>query len=86
MDVDANEPVSPEVRKRLAKLKELNDACNVSDEDFEVDTPPSPKKHLRKPKKVSAAVLQSKMTKVKKGSKPTQMNYTVETHTDELHG
>ena len=70
--------MSPEVRQRLAKLKELNDAYNVSDEDFEVDTPPSPKKQLRTPKKKSAAVVQSKKIKVNKGSKPTQMNYTVE--------
>ncbi len=73
-----NEPLSPEVCKRLAKLQELNDAYNVSDEDFEVDTPPSTNKQLRTAKKKSVAVVQSKKIKVNKGSKPTQMNYTVE--------
>jgi hypothetical protein len=59
-------------------LKDLNDAYNVSDEDFEVDARPSPKKHLRKSKKISSAMVQSIKLKVKKASKPTQLNYTVE--------
>jgi hypothetical protein len=56
MDVEAHEPVSPEVRKRLAKLKELNDAYNVIDDDFEVETPPSPIKSSRKSKQINPAV------------------------------
>jgi hypothetical protein len=78
MDVEAYEPVSPEVRKRLAKLKELNDAYNVSNDDFEVETQPSSKKSSRKSKQINRAVFQSQKIKVKKGSKPTQLNYTVE--------
>jgi hypothetical protein len=78
LDMEGNEALSPEVRKRLAKLKELNDAYNVSDEDFEVDTPPSTKKHLRTLKKKSVAVVQSKKKKVNTGSKTTKMNYTVQ--------
>jgi hypothetical protein len=78
MDVEAYEPVSPEVRKRVAKLKVLNDAYNVSDDDFEVETPPSPKESSRKSKQINPAVVQSQKIKVKKGSKPTQLKYTVE--------
>ncbi len=69
-EMEGNEALSPEVRKRLAKLKELNDAYNVSDEDFEVDTPPSTKKHMRTLKKKSVAVVQSKKKKINTGSKP----------------
>jgi hypothetical protein len=78
VDLEGNEALSPEVRERLAKLKELNDAYNVSDEDFEVDPPPSTKKQVHTLKKKSVAVVQSKKIKGKKGSKNTQMNYTVE--------
>ncbi len=41
MEADSHGQTLPETVKRLAKLKELNDAYNVSDEDFEVDTAPS---------------------------------------------
>jgi hypothetical protein len=77
-DIAENEPVSPEVRQRLAKLKDLNDAYNVSDEDFEVLTPSSPKERLRKSKKISSALVQSTKKKVKRASKPTELHYTVE--------
>ena len=70
--------MSSDVRQRLAKLKDLNDAYNVSDEDFEVQTPSSPKEHLRKSKKISSALVQSTKKKVKKASKPTELHYTVE--------
>ena len=43
-----DEPQSPEVAKRLAKLKELNDAYNISDEDFEMTTSPVKTKRVRK--------------------------------------
>jgi hypothetical protein len=56
----------------------LNDAYNVSDEDFEVDIPPSTHKQLRTLKKKSVALVQSEKKKVNKGSKNTQMNYTVQ--------
>ncbi len=62
--------MSPEVRKRLGKLKALNDAYNVSDDDFEVDTPPSAKKYLQKSKQINAAGVQSNKIKVKKGRDP----------------
>jgi hypothetical protein len=78
MDKEENEPLSPEVCKRLAKLKELNDAYNVSDDDFEVDAQPSPKKNVQKSQKENATGVQFKKMKVKKGSKPAQLNYTVE--------
>ena len=59
-DVEVNEALSPEVRKRLEKLKELNDANNVSDEDFTVETPTSTKKQMRTINKNSVALVQSK--------------------------
>ncbi len=60
MDEEANEPESPEVRKRLAKLKELNDSYNISDDDFEITT--SPPKTKRLPKTKKAKVTRQKPT------------------------
>ena len=70
--------MSPEVRKRLAKLQKLNDEYNVSDEDFEVEIAPSPKTNLIKSRKKGSAVVESNTFKEKKGSKPTQLRYTVD--------
>lgn len=78
-DIEDIESLSPDVRQRLAKLKELNDAYNVSDEDFEVQSPSSPKEQLRESKKRSSAVVQATKQKVQKASKPTELHYTVET-------
>jgi hypothetical protein len=78
IDTADNESVSPEVRKRLAKLQKLNDEYNVSDEDFEVEIAPSPKKTQNKSRTKGTAVVASKTIKGKKGSKPTQLRYTVD--------
>ena len=77
-DVEVNEALSPEVRKRLEKLQELNDANNVSDEDFTVETPTSTKKQMRTMNKNSVALVQSKEKKRSKGSKMTEQSYNVE--------
>jgi hypothetical protein len=66
-----DEPQSPEVRKRLAKLKELNDAYNMSDEDFEMTTSPAKTKRVRKKKGAKATL---KMV--------SQLSYTVNTSLD----
>ncbi len=71
MDGEGHEPLSPEVRQRLAKLKELNDGYNVSDEDFEVETAPS-----KTPPKTKQ-VRKKKATKGRQ-KKSTEMSYTVE--------
>jgi hypothetical protein len=63
--------LSPEVQQRLAKLKELNDSYNISDEDFEVEAAPS--KITRKPKKIRQT-----RTSTDKGKKSTGMSYTNE--------
>jgi hypothetical protein len=76
-DIADNEPVSPDVRQRLVKLKDLNDAYNVSDEDFGVQTPSSPKRTLAKIEKDKFGSSSIYKEKSEKG---------VETHGVALHG
>jgi hypothetical protein len=76
MNEDEDQPHSPEVTKRLAKLKELKDSYNNSDDDFEAATSPPKTKRVRE--RIAAKPTVKKTTR----KTPMERSYTIEKHLD----
>jgi hypothetical protein len=72
MNEDDNQPHSPDVAKRLAKLKELKDSYNSSDDDFEPATSPP------KTKRVREIVAVKRTEKKPTRKKPAEKSYTTD--------